>query len=303
VSRVLLTGATGFVGAHAVAPLLDAGHEVHAVARCTGSAEGVHWHAGDLLDARATTTLVSRVRPHMLLHLAWYAEHGRFWTAPENLDWVAATLRLLRAFRETGGARAVLAGSCAEYRWGAPTLSETATPLEPATLYGTAKHGTRIVAESYALGSGLELAWGRMFFLYGPGEHPDRLLPSVARALLDGREAAATDGGQVRDFLHVADAARAFVSLLDSPVTGAVNVASGEPVEVRELIKLAARAAGRPDLVRLGAVPRRPGDPDALLAETRRLREEVGFAPSVELAVGVGETVQWWRGHRSRADA
>lgn len=299
-STVLLTGATGFVGAAAIAPLLDAGHDVHAVARSGGSIEGVRWHAVDLLDDEQTAALVANVRPQLLLHFAWYAEHGRFWTAPENLDWVGATLHLLRVFRESGGVRAVLAGSCAEYQWGAPTLSEAGTALEPATLYGTGKHATRLVAESYARASGLELAWGRIFFLYGPGEHPDRLLPSVARALLDGREAAVTDGRQVRDFLHVADVARAFVALLDSAVTGAVNVASGRPVELRELIGLVADAAARPDLVRLGRLPRRLDDPDVLVADTRRLRTEVGFDPSWTLPDGVADSVDWWSRQRSQ---
>ena len=294
-SRVLVTGATGFVGAAAIAPLLEAGHEVHAVARSPGSAPGVHWHAADLLDRRETATLLERVRPQALLHFAWYAEHGRFWTAPDNLDWVGATLCLLRGFREAGGMRAVLAGSSAEYRWGPPLLSEDGSSLAPVTLYGAAKHATRVVAESYADTAGLELAWGRIFFLYGPGEHPDRLVPSVARALLAGREAATTDGAQVRDFMHVADVGRAFVALLESSVQGAVNVASGTGVPVCELIELIAVAAGGRELVRLGTVARRPDDPDVLVADTRRLRDEVGFRPAVPLAEGVAEAVDWWR--------
>lgn len=159
-SSVLLTGGSGFVGAAVIAPLLEAGHDVHAVARSPGPTQGVRWHVVDLLNDRQTAELVASVRPRLLLHLAWYAEHGRFWEAPENLDWVGATLRLVRAFRESGGVRAVLAGSCAEYRWGAPTLSERATPRDPATLYGVAKHATHLVAESYARAAGLELAWG-----------------------------------------------------------------------------------------------------------------------------------------------
>ena len=300
-SKVLLTGATGFVGAHAIAPLLESGHEVHAVGRSGGSADGVRWHAVNLLDQDEALSLVSRVRAEGLLHFAWCAEHGRFWTAPENLDWVAATLRLLRGFREVGGLRAVVAGSCAEYRWGPPVLSEAQTPLEPATLYGAAKHATRTVATAYAAESGLELAWGRIFFVYGPGEHPDRLVPSVARALLTGREAAMTDGTQVRDFMHVADVARAFVALLDSSATGALNVASGEPVQLRDLIHHIAAAAGRGELVRFGARARAAGEPDELVADVRRLHEDIGFRPALTLSTGIAETVAWWRRGPSQA--
>ena len=196
------------------------------------------------------------------MHLAWYAEHGSFWTAPENLDWVGATLALLRAFREAGGERAVVAGSCAEYAWdGEGRCIEGTTPLRPATLYGAAKHAAHVAAEAYASQEGLSLAWGRIFFSFGPGEAPGRLIPSVAGALLRGEEAPVTGGEQVRDFLAVEELGDAFAALLDSDVEGAVNVASGRGAPVRDLVAMVARAAGGEDLVRYGALPPAPGDP------------------------------------------
>src|SRR5205085_8625551 len=125
------------------------------------------------------------------------------WTAPENVRWVEASLALLRAFAEAGGRRAVLAGTCAEYDWGAgdEVLNERNTPLRPDTLYGAAKHGLHVVGAAQAAQVGFELAWGRVFFLYGPGEAPGRLVPAVARALLAGEPAKTTAGTQVRDFL------------------------------------------------------------------------------------------------------
>src|ERR1700733_15064576 len=109
--RVLLTGASGFIGARAVAPLLAAGCEVHALGRRAGQAEDVVWHEVDLLDDRATARAVAEIAAERLLHLAWFTEHGRFWAAGENLDWVAASVRLLRAFAAAGGRRAVIAGT------------------------------------------------------------------------------------------------------------------------------------------------------------------------------------------------
>jgi nucleoside-diphosphate-sugar epimerase len=278
VSRVLVTGATGFIGSRALTALEERGHEVHAA-------------AVDLLDPGAAEELVRAARPTHLLHLAWYAVPGRFWAAPENAAWVEATLRLLCAFYAAGGQRAVGAGTCAEYDWsGDGLLSETKTPLRPATLYGRAK------AQTFEAGAALgELAWGRVFFLYGPGEHPDRLVASVARRLLAGDEAPTSEGTQVRDFMHVADVAGAFAALLDSGVTGAVNIGSGIPVTVRAVVDEVARAAGRPDLLRPGALPQREDEPVELLADVRRLRDEVGFRPSYDLESGIKDTVDYWR--------
>ncbi len=305
--RVLVTGAGGFIGRHAIAALLARGYEVHAVGRTSApgveqlQADGVRWHAGDLLGATAAEELMGEIAPTHLLHFAWYAEPGRFWSSPENVRWLEASLRVLRAFAAAGGGRrAVLAGTCAEYDWATAgatgRLLEGVTPLAPATLYGHCKQALREVVESlYALPDSPSLAWGRIFFLYGPDEHPARLVASVIGALLRGEVAPCSHGLQERDFLHVADVAAAFVALLDSPVRGAVNIGSGESVTIAELVGLVGRECGSPELVRLGALPARPGEPHALVADVTRLREEVGFAAARTLEEGVRETVAWWR--------
>lgn len=297
--RVLLTGGSGFIGSRAIAPLLAAGYEIHALGRSPGSSADVTWHELDLLDDRATGRAVAEVAAEHLLHLAWYAEHGRFWAAPENLEWVAASVRLLRGFAEAGGRRAVIAGSCAEYDWANPVErcselddgSHAATPLRPATLYGTCKHATHLVADAYAREADLSLAWGRVFLLYGPGEDERRLVPQVARALLAGEPAATSDGMQIRDFMHVDDVAAGFAALLHSAVEGPVNIASGEAVSVADVLALIASAAGHPELLRLGALERRAGDPERLVADVRRLREEVGFQPAIALEQGIADAV------------
>ena len=296
--RVLVTGATGFVGRRALPALVRLGFEVHAVARGpapAGAPTETVWYAADLLDAAAGRELVAHVAPSHLLHLAWYAEPGAFWDARENAAWVAATVGLVDAFAAAGGARAVLAGTCAEYDWGAPQpLSEDAA-VAPATYYGVCKDATRRVVEGLAERAGISFAWGRIFFLYGPREDERRLVASVARRLVAEERAPVSAGTQRRDFLHVDDVAGAFAALVGSDVAGAVNVASGEPVTVRAVAEAIAAAAGRPDLLDVGAVAQRPGDPEEIVADVTRLRDEVGFAPARELADGLRETVAWWR--------
>ena len=300
-SRVLLTGATGFIGSHALDSLLASGHRVHAVARTAGAArDGVVWHEADLLAAGALERLADGAQASSLLHLAWYAVPGRFWAAQENERWIDASLRLLRAFGEAGGRRAVMAGTCAEYRWGDPVLREQDTPLEPATLYGACKHATHVVAAAVAKELELSLAWGRTFFLYGQREPSGRLVSSVIQGLLAGEEVPTTAGLQRRDFMHVADVARGFTTLLDSSVDGAVNIASGEAVAVRDLVELIEQAVGVTDRVRPGALSARAGEPEVIVADVRRLHEEVGFRPAIGLERGISETVAWWRA-RSQA--
>lgn len=296
-SRILLTGGTGFIGHHVLTRLRAAGHDVHAATtrERPPAGDGVTWHHADLL---ASADVVADVGPEVLLHLAWYVEPGRFWTAPENVRWVEASLALLRAFAAAGGRRAVMAGTSAEYDWDAagPRCHERDTPLRPATLYGAAKHALHTAAAAYAEQERIELAWGRVFFVYGPGEPDGRLVPSVGRALLAGEPVPTTRGDQVRDFMHVHDVAAAFAALADGDSTGAVNVASGAPVAVREVVETLAQLVGRPDLPRPGALPEREGDPPCLVADVARLRDEVGFTPRIGLRDGLAGTLDWLRG-------
>jgi nucleoside-diphosphate-sugar epimerase len=301
VKRVLLTGASGFLGRRAIAPLSARGYEVHAVAsRHPPSGGEAQWHQADLLDVSALSRLVTAVRPSHLLHFAWYAEPGKYRDSPENLRWLEASLALLRHFRAAGGMRVVMAGTCAEYDNAGGTCSEDATPRRPGTLYGLCKNALYEVMSGYCAAEGLSAAWGRLFFLYGPGEHSSRFVPSVASALLRGEDAACTHGGQVRDYLHVDDAAGAFVALLDSEVTGAVNIASGRAVALRDVALEVARHAGTPARVNFGAIAAPRGEPGRIVADVRRLTEEVGFAPRHDLATGIAHVVDALRAGSGR---
>ena len=129
--------------------------------------------------------------------------------------------------------------------------------------------------------------------MYGPGEPDGRLVPAVGKALLAGEPVRTTRGDQVRDFMHVQDVAAAFAALLEGPVTGPVNIASGDPVTVRQVVTRLAVLAGRPDLPKLGALPERAGDPPRLVADVARLRDEVGFGPRFGLTEGLQDTLVW----------
>jgi nucleoside-diphosphate-sugar epimerase len=291
-SRVLLTGATGFLGRQALAALTASGHEVHAVARHPDAGPpGVIWHEADLL---VDSTLVARVEAEVLVHLAWYAEHGRFWTSVENVRWVEASLALLRAFAAAGGRRAVMAGTCAEYEWSRDVYAESA-PLAPASLYGAAKHGLHVVARTLCKQLDIQLAWGRLFFLYGPREAPGRFVPSIVLALMRAEPARMTEGTQMRDFLHSADAGAAFAALAESDITDAVNIASGQAVSLRELAGQIARRLGRERLLRVGAVAGAENETPVLVADVTRLRDELGWSPRIELADGLDDVIAWWR--------
>lgn len=296
---VLLTGANGFIGRHCIQPLLSNGAEVHAVdIRIPNEKkEDVKWHQVDLLDSEQVLKLMANVKPTHLLHCAWFTEPSKYWTSLENIWWVQTSLGLLHAFALYGGQRVVMAGTCAEYDWRYGYCSEMLTPLAPASLYGICKHSLQLMLMAFSKQAGLSAAWGRLFFLYGPYEHPYRLISSVVCALLRGEPARCSHGNQIRDFLYVQDVADAFVALLESGVSGTVNIASGCPIVIKEVIYQIAGKLGRRDLIQLGALPNDENEPNLLMADVSRLSNEVDWQPKYNLDTGLEQTIDWWKKH------
>ena len=308
--RVLVSGAGGFIGRWSVPALLDKGFEVHAVLSARAAHDppaelkGAATHVADLLNESDAADLVTQVRPSHLLHFAWIATPGVYWQSEENFRWVEASEHLLRRFHASGGIRAVLAGSCVEYDWAeGGVCEERSSPLADAgrgrpSPYAAGKLAMQRKLAEFSAQERLSAAWGRIFFQFGPYEHPARLVASVIRNLLANQVAPCTHGRQVRSFLHVADVGAAFASLLDSRVEGPVNVGSDQRIAVAELIDRIARQIGRPELVHLGARAAAPDEPLLLLPDVRRLRDEVQWRPRFTLDAGIKDTIDWWRGRQ-----
>jgi len=121
----------------------------------------------------------------------------------------------------------------------------------------------------------------------------------VVRSLLAGEAAECSAGTQSRDFLHTQDVADALIALVKSDLEGPINIGSGDAVSVRSVIEVVARVCGRPELVRFGARPTPPGEPQLLVADVSRLRNELNWRPSISLEDGVREVVNWWRIRRA----
>ena len=298
-TSVLLTGAAGFFGAHLARLLVDDGHEVTAIVR-----QGTdRWRLADFEsrlsivegDLSELGTLVEGIRarqPEILIHLAWKGWSGKA-EADANLSSLGVSLELLRKMPQLGCRRFVAAGTCFEYDLTGRRLAET-SPLHPHDLYGACKKSLFEVAQEFSALTGVSVVTPRIFYSYGPLEDARRLVPSIVRALLRGEAAKATAGEQVRDYLHVADIASAIWAVARSDATGAVNIASGEPVSIAQIATRIGELLGKSALVQLGALTYRDGEPMHILGDCGKLRS-LGWLPKYTLDAGLAETIEWWQ--------
>jgi nucleoside-diphosphate-sugar epimerase len=292
--KVLLTGATGFIGSHVARALVRASHEVHAIVRPDDNM----WRIQDILPALRVIRAnildsAFSLQPSVFdacIHLAWYVEPGKYLEAPENKQWVEASLRLARTLKDSGCRRFVAAGTCFEYAPSDPPQRET-SHTEPSTLYVQSKlelfHALQTV--------GIEFAWVRFFYQYGPQEDPRRLVPVIINSLLNAQEAKLVAGDRTRDYLYIEDVASAVCAVAQSKITGAVNIGSSVPITVRDVALKIGNLLDRVDLIKVGALPYSASEPMHLLADNTKLRQGTGWRPGISLNDGLRQTVDWWK--------
>ena len=301
--RVLLTGATGFIGSHVARLLVNTDCEVHALVRESSDL----WRIEDIVpqlhlvrsDLRARDNVkaqLEKIRPNMCLHLAWYAVSGKYLIAHENIELLNASLHLASQLASLHCKRFVGVGTCFEYDIGSDCLCET-SPTRPRNLYAASKLALQIVLEQLGNLTGMEVAWPRLFYQYGPYEQVQRLVPSVIVSLLRNQVAKVTKGEQVRDFLHVEDVASAIWAVAQSDLTGPVNIASGKPITVKEIIEKVGKIIDRPELIEYGGLPYNQSDPMFVCADNRLLVLNTAWTPKYDLEQGLRQTVEWWRAY------
>ncbi|KII35916.1 NAD-dependent epimerase/dehydratase family protein [Pseudomonas fluorescens] len=276
--KVLVTGATGFVGRHLVAALLARGCDVRAVARNAETAQGMPWindvefiaadiHAADL-DIHALTDGIDA-----LAHLAWpgLPNYRALFHFEHNL---MADYRFIKSAVEAGVQQVLVTGTCFEYGMQSGPLSESTEP-KPSNPYGLAKHTLHLFLQNLQQEQSFTLQWARLFYLHGEGQNPNSLLAALDRAIDAGEPSFNMSAGeQLRDFLAIESAAGYLAAILHNhDFNGVINCASGQPVSVRTLVERRLRERGASIDLNLGHYPYPTHEPLAFWAVVDRLHQ------------------------------
>jgi nucleoside-diphosphate-sugar epimerase len=302
--RVLVTGATGFVGANVVRALLHLGSDVHITVQASSDPwrlqdvlPHAETHVASLTDPDALRRVFVRARPAIVLHLA--TPRGRDEAARTRIfeTTVMGAVHLLRLAREFDVQRLVVTGSSLEYCPSDVPLGEEA-PVAPTTVHGAAKAAATVLYRQAAQDAGVPVCVLRLFHVYGPWESRHRLLPSAIRAARDGTPLPLTGGAIARDWVFVADVVDALLRAAGLSRAGElINVGSGQEYSNEAVVRCVAETIGRPVRIAAGAFPRGAADAPHRCADRGKAVRLLGWTPQFSLAQGVRQTAEWFDAH------
>jgi nucleoside-diphosphate-sugar epimerase len=294
--RVLVTGASGFIGSHLCERLVEAGAEVHGLSRQPriGGTVSMRWWTGDVAAVETVRAVFREVRPQTIYHMASHvmgapALDHVLPTFHGNLE---STVNLLTAAAETGCSRLVLTGSLAEPE----PLRGEAFPSSP---YAAAKWASSAYARMFHALYGVPAVIARVFMVYGPAQTDlSKLIPSVILSLLKGESPAITSGDRLVDWIFVSDVIDAYLTLAAAEgVEGTtVEIGSGVLVSIREIVTRLSDLVGVGIQPSFGVLPDRPFEP-VRVADVTVTRTRIGWAPKTSLETGLSRTVDWYREH------
>jgi UDP-glucose 4-epimerase len=306
--RCVVTGASGFLGSWLVRQLLQDGHSVIVLMRGEPQARRVaDWLdrvcvvRGDLDDTGSLREKLAGETVDVFFHLAWSGVTAEYRNDTEQISTnVVGCVRLWELARDIGCKHWIGIGSQAEYGPCEVALKED-LPAKPITAYGVAKLASGILTAKMSEMAGIRHTWVRLLAVYGPGDDPRHLIPSVIQALRGGKKPALTRGEQQWDYLYVQDAAKALSRIAATGATGTLNLASGESIRVRDLVE-SIRDLVDPRLpLGLGEVPYRPDQVMHLYADISKLQSVTGWKPETSLEEGLRRTVEWFRNESMNA--
>lgn len=293
--RILLTGATGFIGRNVASELIKRGYTVYAPSTSMSlpETEGLIQIKLNLFDKDAVEKFLEENKFKNLIHLAWYTG-AKCHSSDLNLDWTALSLNLLKSFQKNGGKKALFAGSMSEYDFSYGYLKEDLTPLTNPSLYGKCKSSLFEMATTFAKQTDMDFKWARIFNVYGPYEKKSRLMPAVICSILNNEDVKVSTCTKIQDYLHVYDTASGIVELFGSNVQGAVNISSGTPVKLKVIVEKIAELMNFKGKVLYGAIPSNFEDP-FIVGSNEILINKVGWKQKMDLEEGLKQTIDWWR--------
>ncbi len=290
--KVMVTGATGFIGSQTVSALIKNGHQVAALSRNpTPQALGEKDHITRLQGSltKAPWEAIKSFAPDACLHSAWITTPGLYLESEENDTLVSDSLYFLKQLEQMGVSQFVALGTCIEYDLssGKP-LNEKLTPTAPAHRYSKAK--VRLHEElRRTLSPTSTLTWARIFYPYGCGEAPERLSSLLIKKACAGETLELKQPRNTLDYIHISDVASALALVLETSPGGSINIGMGTGISVRALAEEICRQMNCSSLLRFSKTDF-SNAPVSIIANNSALRS-LGWKPETSLEQGLEDLI------------
>lgn len=307
--RVLLTGASGFVGSHVLIELLEQEIPVAILLRSSSDVWRIQSHLDQVTIIRGELTRtdqilpqISKFSPDTLINLAWNGVENKFRNDSKQITENLKLIEILFEIAKNSGIRSFIGiGSQAEYGPRNAITGEEDETL-PSTLYGVAKLSAFHLLKVLCQANDIRFAWLRIFSSYGPKDNPDWFIPYLIKQFLIHETPKLTKGEQLWDYIYVSDAANAIIKVANThAATGVFNLGSGK-INTVKYIAETIRDIINPTLpIDFGAIPYRSDQVMHLQANVKRLEKMVGWQPAVSLEDGIEKTIEWCKSYESRS--
>jgi nucleoside-diphosphate-sugar epimerase len=252
--RIFVTGATGFIGAAFCRLARTRGHQIAGLINPTAPLppslpgnESMIWLPGRLDDL--PWGKLAEFRPEVCVHSAWISTPGEYLESPANEQHLRWSESLISRAPELGVRHFLGVGTCLEYEPSRTPLQEEHSPTSNATAYARCKNALREFLSVEGRRTGLSCCWGRVFYPYGPGEHPARLCSSLIQKIQRGEKLALKTPHSTKDYIYIDDLVAAILLTVEQQFQGTINWGTGVGVSVRQIADAVAALVGRPELV------------------------------------------------------
>ena len=247
--KVIVTGINGLIGQYISEPLKGLDFEVYGIGRRDFETDKFNYKKRDINNSLEIKNLFEEIKPQYLIHLAWDTNKG-YLESDDNFDLLASSINMLKYFRENGGKKALFTGTCFEYKFKDSPIKEE-DELKPNTIYAKCKNYLREISEIYCQKYNMEFCWGRIFYTYGANEHPNRLFPHIINSLNSGKKVSINHSQLKRDYIFAGDIAKAISLIIDSNISGAVNLCSGKATTLENIARTIAEKLNKLELLDL----------------------------------------------------
>lgn len=271
--KIIVTGITGAIGQYISEPLKELGFEVYGIGRRDFDTSDFNYIKADINNYFEIENIFNKIQAKYLIHLAWDLSKGYFHSSV-NFDMLTSSINILKYFKNNGGKKAIYIGTYAEYSFDNVPAKEY-DKLNPTSVYAKCKNYLREISELYCKNNGIDFCWARLFNTYGENDNNTRLFPYLINTLKNNKKVSINHSQLEKDYIYAGDIAKILSLIINSDVTGIINICSGKGIKLKDLAIMIAEKLGKIDLLELNEF--NTDEPLKSIGDNSRIINELKF--------------------------